>query len=182
MGDELFKLTSWNVAGRLGNTTQILQFLDSDVVALNEVYEGSLEMVANDLEMYFAFGPCHGCFGNGLLSKYPILEMKNYILDSKSQNEHTRALLKTTIQITDDITFTIFLTHLEHRLEKTRLKQLNEIEKIIESWKNSVSSKDQSLFFLVGDFNSLTKTDYTISQWNTIFNLRKEKGFTEGYF
>ena len=61
-----------------------------DIIALNETYEGALKIISEELDMGFlAFGACHGKFGNGVLSNFPILSSKNHVLkvtSGKSKN------------------------------------------------------------------------------------------------
>ena len=62
--------------------------------------------------------------------------------------------------------------HLDHRYESTRLKELLVITKTL----NSLTSRenDSSVPHIwVGDFNSLTKDDYTVDEWNEITRVRK---------
>lgn len=54
------------------------------------LYKGSLEMIAEEIGFESAFGPCHNEYGNGVLSRFPIIEQQNWILKARSDFEHPR--------------------------------------------------------------------------------------------
>jgi endonuclease/exonuclease/phosphatase family metal-dependent hydrolase len=140
----MIKVVSYNVHGNAGSVIETLQRLDADIVCLNEVYEGSIEYLADELEMdYSFFGPSHSKFGNGLLSKFPIITTKNHVLNSKSEKKHSRSLIEAQIQFTlcneeeieHEVILDVFITHLEHISERVRLKQMEEVMDIIQQSK-----------------------------------------------
>lgn len=61
--------------------------------------------------------------------------------------------------------------HLNHINENIRIKELNNIYKIIDYYKIKYSS------ILLGDFNSLTYNDYNLKQINDITNIRNENNW-----
>jgi len=158
------------------------------ILALNEVYRGSLEQVAEELHLeYTFFGPCHNNnFGNGILSTVPILDAENWILNSRSPGQHARALLRVSISLKEEANtenhhiFNIFVTHLEHISEKVRLQQMGEVIQIISNWEktsNDLELKNGHL--LLGDLNTMRKKDYSQQHWDKIVTLRKERKWIE---
>ena len=68
--------------------------------------------------------------------------------------------------------FYLTCLHLDHKYEPYRLKEIDVITKTI----NSLTCKNETNNFphiWVGDFNSLTKEDYCIEEWNEITRVRK---------
>ena len=68
----------------------------------------------------------------------------------------------------------LYLTciHLDHRYESTRLKELDVITKTLTSL-TSNTNDNKTPHIWVGDFNSLTKDDYSVDEWNEISRIRK---------
>ena len=67
--------------------------------------------------------------------------------------------------------FYLTCLHLDHRYEPHRLKEIDVIKRTIDL---SISNdeKNKSSHIWVGDFNSLTKEDYTCEEWNEITTVR----------
>lgn len=160
--------------------TQVLLDIDADVVALNEVFyprivEGStqpaLEALAQRLQMHFVFGPClrwpaqnnmpADAYGNALLSRWPILAHAAHHLTPKEEAQQTiladkeqRGLLEGRILLPNGDTFTLYVTHLDHKDEEARLVQL----RTLRTW----TGRDRNRPHMVaGDFNAISPWDMT---------------------
>ena len=72
---------------------------------------------------------------------------------------------------TSDVLYLTCL-HLDHRYESTRLKELEVIAKTLTSL-TTHTNDNKTPHIWVGDFNSLTKNDYSVEEWNEISRIRK---------
>jgi endonuclease/exonuclease/phosphatase family metal-dependent hydrolase len=127
----------------------------ADIVGLNEVdnrmlrsgFRNQVKLVADKLGMNYIFGSAMnlgiGNYGNAILSKFPIKEVKNYRLPGKIGLE-PRALLETKIEINENTYLYIMTTHLSLNHEE-RIKQIEWIENYL------INIKDP--FLIMGDFN-----------------------------
>jgi endonuclease/exonuclease/phosphatase family metal-dependent hydrolase len=138
----------------------------ADVVGLNEVFypEGNstspaLERLAAQLGMHYAFGATqptdpqkHPPYGNALLSRWPIMAHAAHHL-TPVVSYGKRGLLECRILSPSLGALTVYVTHLDHRLEQIRLEQW--------SAANTWLLRDRNRPHLVlGDFNALAETDY----------------------
>ncbi|HUW95619.1 MAG TPA: endonuclease/exonuclease/phosphatase family protein, partial [Anaerolineae bacterium] len=123
---------------------------DPDIIGLQEADAGrvpslSVEEVlwlSRRLNMYSAYGPSWGdTYGVAVLSKYPIIEEKRYLLSSAEQQ---RACLETTIDLGQQ-TITFFSVHLGLNPQE-RERQLDEL---LVYTAHATTPKA-----LVGDFNA----------------------------
>lgn len=160
--------------------SHVLAEMDADIVALNEVFyprvvEGStapaLEALAERLQMHFVFGPClrwpaqdnmpADAYGNALLSRWPILAHAAHHLTPKEEkhrailaDKEQRGLLEGRILLPTGQTFTLYVTHLDHKDEEARLVQL----RALRTW----TGRDRARPHLVaGDFNAISPWDIT---------------------
>ncbi len=134
---------------------RLLEICQADIINLQEVdylrpntgNQNQAFILANHLGMRYVYGPvkiyARGSYGNAILSRYPILEHTNIILETKD----VRCALKTDILINDQ-TITIFNTHLGLSQPK-RYEQLKEI-----ILPDILNLKNPAL--LAGDFNAPT--------------------------
>ncbi len=182
----------------------VLSSINADIIGLNEVYyprviEGSskpaLDALAERLGMHVVFGAClrwpvqdempANAYGNALLSRWPILassahhltakeEDSGNLLDSKEQ----RGLLEGRILLPDSVdgsgdgdsrSFTVYVTHLDHTDEDARTIQF----RVARTWLGRDRNRPH---ILMGDFNAITRWDFTerSGEWETI--ARHEKG------
>ena len=176
-----YNIHGWRTAdGRpnLDLLTHVLAKIDADLVALNEVFyprvvQGStapaLEALAQRLQMHFVFGPClrwpaqdnmpADAYGNALLSRWPILAHAAHHLVPKGEkqqailaNKEQRGLLEGRILLPNGQTFTLYVTHLDHKDEEARLVQL----RTLHTW----TGRDRNRPHLVaGDFNAISPWD-----------------------
>ena len=68
----------------------------------------------------------------------------------------------------------LFITclHLDHRIESKRIK---EVENIKENLKTIFNSNQAQIW--AGDFNSLTKEDYSEKEWKVLTRVRENNGW-----
>jgi endonuclease/exonuclease/phosphatase family metal-dependent hydrolase len=143
---------------------KLIEHHDPDLVFLQEVRdfhiadynlygENQMPLLAKE-QYHSAYGKnCtykNGHHGNGFLSKFPILEEKNF--DISVSRLEQRGVLFSKIQIGSQIVYT-FCTHLNLRLAD-RKKQLLLLDKIIEQ----CVPNDNCAVLLLGDFNDFDKT------------------------
>ena len=137
---------------------QVILSVDPDLVALQEVDKNTIRTgkVNQDIElsrltkMNSVFGSNitfqGGQYGNAILSKFPIIKNKNFLLPNVDSGEQ-RGLLQSQIQISNKENILFFSTHLDHRRSDTeRLASAKAINQII-----SLDNKSPAI--LAGDFN-----------------------------
>lgn len=166
-----YKIVSYNIYGwkkgksfesNFQDLIKLLSKIDADIIGLQEVYDNedkeTLENLAEALDLNFAFGGAFINFGNALLTKLPIKSIKKTRLIH--WNDEERALLCVNFD-----NFDVYVTHLDVKSEKVRLNQFEVIQKNISMEKSH---------FLMGDFNTLRKDDYSSEMWLKISKIRKE--------
>ena len=139
---------------------QVILSVDPDLVALQEVDKNTIRTgkVNQDIElsrltkMNSGFGSNitfqGGQYGNAILSKFPIIKNKNFLLPNVDSGEQ-RGLLQSRIQISNKENVLFFSTHLDHRRSDTeRLASAKAINQII-----SLDNKSPAI--LAGDFNDV---------------------------
>ena len=139
---------------------QVILSVDPDLVALQEVDKNTIRTgkVNQDIElsrltkMNSVFGSNitfqGGQYGNAILSKFPIIKNKNFLLPNVDSGEQ-RGLLQSQIQISNKENILFFSTHLDHRRsDKERLASAKAINQII-----SLDNKSPAI--LAGDFNDV---------------------------
>ena len=139
---------------------QVILSVDPDLVALQEVDKNTIRTgkVNQDIElsrltkMNSIFGSNitfqGGQYGNAILSKFPIIKNKNFLLPNVDSGEQ-RGLLQSQIQISNKENVLFFSTHLDHRRSDTeRLASAKAINQII-----SLDNKSPAI--LAGDFNDV---------------------------
>ena len=139
---------------------QVILSVDPDLVALQEVDKNTIRTgkVNQDIElsrltkMNCVFGSNitfqGGQYGNAILSKFPIIKNKNFLLPNVDSGEQ-RGLLQSRIQISNKENVLFFSTHLDHRRSDTeRLASAKAINQII-----SLDNKSPAI--LAGDFNDV---------------------------
>ena len=174
-----FNIHGWRTADGLPNWQQVaavLRATGADIIGLNEVYhplrevEGPnshslpplLERVADELGMYSIFGPClrwpatdempEKSYGNALLSRWPIIASAAHHLTAVPEKEQ-RGLLEGRILLPDGRNFTVYVTHLDHTDEATRLIQL----RAMRTW--TIRDRNRP-HVVMGDFNAVSPWDF----------------------
>lgn len=158
---------------------------DADLVALQEVDVetertgglNTMEYLARELSMYFAFGKNlefqGGGYGNGILSKYPLVSIENLHIPPYQSGEQ-RGILKILVDYNGrELAF--WNIHLDHRKDDTERRESVRI----------IKKKTEDLnipIILAGDFND-TPESKALSELNTVFEdvwaiKENDKGFT----
>ncbi|MGQ9767374.1 MAG: endonuclease/exonuclease/phosphatase family protein [Anaerolineae bacterium] len=146
---------------------EVIAESQADLVGLNEVFhpaptaEGpALAVLARRLGMQFAFGPTvaaapqpgHLPYGNAFLSRWPIQAFAAHHLAPMTAYGK-RGLLEVRVRVPQMQSFTVYVTHLDHRSEALRLEQ----------WAAAYTwlSRDcDRPHLVIGDFNALSASDY----------------------
>ncbi len=149
---------------------QVLADLEPDVVGLNEVFHPdgrpdgppSLEALAQALGMHFVFGPClrwpatqdlpARSYGNALLSRWPILASAAHHL-APAPDKEQRGLLEARLLLPGERPFTVYVTHLDHTDEATRIAQFRSLR----AWAGRDRNRPH---LLLGDFNAVSPWDF----------------------
>ncbi|MCX7919744.1 MAG: endonuclease/exonuclease/phosphatase family protein [bacterium] len=90
-------------------------------------------------------GNPHGEYGNAMLSRYPIKQVRNFDLPNQLGYEN-RACLNARIKIGKQL-FSIYVTHLQHNSALDRVNQIQMIMKIMQQ------DRTNSIKILLGDMN-----------------------------
>jgi endonuclease/exonuclease/phosphatase family metal-dependent hydrolase len=172
------KILTYNIHGwrgpdtegafNLDMLTQVISDAGADVIGLNEVFhpfpgDGSpaLAQLAARLGMQCAFGPVLSTsespqgipYGNAVLSRWPILAHAAHRLPVGSGGER-RGLFETRLSLPGGSSFTVYVTHLDHRAEPIRLAQWSAAT----AWLGRERGRPH---VLIGDFNALAGGDYS---------------------
>lgn len=149
---------------------RIIQASQADIVALNEVFHPltppgerrpALDLLAEAVGMeavfgvaltpQFAFAPL-ASYGNALLTRYPLLAHAGHHLTPVDGHEQ-RGLLEARVLLDGRIPFSIYVTHLDHRSEAVRVRQL------AAAFQWTGRDRARPHLFL-GDFNALAPSDF----------------------
>jgi endonuclease/exonuclease/phosphatase family metal-dependent hydrolase len=146
---------------------EVIAATGADLIGLNEVFHPwrtpagpALKALADSLGMSYAFGPTLPAqpapddipYGNALLSRWPILAFAAHHL-WPAASYGRRGLLEARVLLPSGRSFTVYITHLDHRSEPIRLEQWSSA--------NSWLLRDRGRpHLLMGDFNALAAVDY----------------------
>lgn len=180
------------------SSTQVLQEVVSlfrnyqvDVIGLQEITQPSatkLCALMNEGQPGAPWSVAHiiadHC-GNATLSRYPITWSKggsllgeNAIAHKLGRGEMRSAIftkLDTPIGVLNHVT-----THLDHIHEERRVNQFHSLHDFVQKYfRGPPPSGDQKKpsvpgHILVGDFNALTRADYTSTEWDEIVKVRED--------
>ncbi|HEX3006129.1 MAG TPA: endonuclease/exonuclease/phosphatase family protein, partial [Bacteroidales bacterium] len=160
----VIKVLNYNLRfGELATLEQLAEFIKSenpDVVALQEVdcktnrsrapHQNGKDFITElgyRTGMLTAYGKtipyAGGYYGIGILSKYPLAEMRRIYLPSPKEQ---RALLVATIELPDSNFFTFACTHLDVSSSEGRQREVTVI--------NEALNKNPYPIVLAGDFNA----------------------------
>lgn len=152
--------------------TSILLPYELDLIALQEIpCQTRLDKFSSELSLpYCIYGSAYEEFlGNGFASRYPIsfhsnqqsIEGKRSLLECRFDGDH---------QFLSNRTFAV--THLDHRNEDQRLTQIKQFNPL-----------EHQIDILLGDFNALTREDYSEEFYHEqIFSIRQKNSWEEGRF
>lgn len=166
-----YNVHGWMAPDGTANVERIRSVIEStgaDVVGLNEVFHPGetnppLALLAGALGFHYAFGATqaadtatHPPYGNALLSRWPIIAHAAHHLGPQLEYGR-RGLLEARLLLPQGQTFTMYVTHLDHRREAHRIEQ----------WANATAwlKRDRRRPHLVlGDLNALSWVDYPDSE------------------
>lgn len=137
---------------------------NADIIGLQEVdnhwsersdFKNQAKELAEMLDMHYVFGPnlnyppeegqAHNHqYGTAILSKYPILDSKNYKLTKLTDDEEQRGLLEAQVYVAGGEVW-FYVTHTSHLSSNVRARQVEDIVEITSRHNNNV---------LVGDLNA----------------------------
>jgi len=131
----------------------VLEEVGADVIALQEILEHQAETISRDLRLDYALGETrkhHGyAYGNVVLSRFPIREMRNYDLSVRGREE--RGCLRADLQV-DGTVLHVFNVHLGTALLERRYQGRRLIAPELLS-----DAEIQAPRIVMGDFNEWTK-------------------------
>lgn len=173
------RVLSYNVHGwkgtdghiDIGRLARVIASSQAFIVGLNEVYHPllppgasrpALDLLADALGMTYAFGVAITpqfafapalAYGNAMLTRLPLLAHASHHLTPVEGHEQ-RGLLEARVLLPDGRTpFSIYVTHLDHRSERVRMKQLSAVLQ----WTGRDRDRPH---LLMGDFNAVAPGDY----------------------
>ncbi|KAJ7551861.1 hypothetical protein O6H91_06G032800 [Diphasiastrum complanatum] len=148
----------------------VLREANADIVALQEVKAHEekgmrpLSDLAEALGMNYAYAESWAPeFGNAVLSRWPI---KSWSVKRIHDDTDYRNVLKVVVDIPLVGEVNFHCTHLDHLDEDWRLKQVQSLTEDTKGYPH----------ILVGDLNSLKKSDYSKERWTEIAKVREENG------
>lgn len=172
-GELRVRVLTYNVLGGrntdgardLGRLAAVIEALDPDVVALQEVDRGTGRLNGVDLPaelerltgLRHAFGRAMeydgGEYGEAILSRFPILDITNHALPYREGSE-PRTALAATIQIPGtDQTFVFIGTHLDHQRDPAdRLAQARALNDLLDQYAGRP-------LLLAGDLNAVPESE-----------------------
>jgi len=131
-------------------------------------------------------------FGNAILSRYPFISFKRHQLNTSTHNE-TRAMICVEVDVgiakgashnqdeskntmeteagdqwkpwSSPSIIQVVMTHLEQRLEGARIEQMGQVLSYVDRQKPHI---------IMGDFNSLSRSDYDEETWTALVDLRRK--------
>lgn len=150
--------------------------IQPDIICLQEVLhpykentEGlsPLDIIANNLGMRYIFKTPkkNGRWGSAILTRFGILSTYDTLLWPEQ-----RVMISIHLSISENLELYVHNIHLDNVCEDTRLLQLNTALSNIDSTKPHL---------IMGDFNSLDKSDYTEERWNEIISSRQSNFWEE---
>lgn len=165
------KIATYNVHGwydddglhNLGRVVDLYREEKPDILCLQEIPRFSLMSFVelSGLQFFITWGP------NAILSNMKLEEMEEDGLKST----HPRFI---TCRVTPDDLPDFYLTclHLDHRTEPSRMDELRKIETRLKFLRDRGSPQ-----VWTGDFNSLTREDYTEAEWESVTDVRKRNNW-----
>lgn len=114
-----------------------------------------------------------GEYGNGILSRYPILQSENHHYKMIREGEQ-RGLLKTVVDV-DGINIAFMNTHIDYREDDSeRLSNVNEINDVIKKYSDMP-------VIVAGDFNDIPSSRTHTAMKENFMDVWEVKGEGEGF-
>jgi len=186
------RIYTFNIHHRT-NFKKLSKFIKSleppDILCLQEVPSRDLDEKGDELPLqflanetgltYFKFAieNSERPFANAILSKYPIISEKNIPLTGKDLGYPAHCVsieLSIPSSVSENLNYWIHTIHLDYRTEDVRILQLEELFLYLENEK--LLNKPH---LLLGDFNSLERSDYSEKEWEEIIKMRNENNWEE---
>ena len=159
-------ITTWNIHNlyTMSPIIQSIRRTPVDILGLQEVlqYAKGINRLKECFGTEHNTGFFHYHHGVAMASKYQVVA---------SYAARDRMLLNI-IQFTKDITIGIIVVHFNYRNENVRIAEFSQITQLVADHQNIP-------LILIGDFNALTRTDYTDTEWANITKIRSENQWEE---
>jgi endonuclease/exonuclease/phosphatase family metal-dependent hydrolase len=110
--------------------------------------------------------------GNSILSRWDTRLSESATI--KTRTDHRRSYVSTLITAPGSPPFRFATVHLNHETEACRLEQWGQLRAVVEA-----AEPDGVPLLIVGDFNALTRADYTDAQWQNIAAVRRAGDWEE---
>lgn len=189
-------IANFNIAGGLRKhkvnldlVANAIKAMDADIITLEEVDQNTTrsdgldqaKVIAEKTGMYYLFGKATdmkgGNYGNAILSKYPIVKSKTFLLPSGDFEQRSLMLSQINVPAFDSPIY-VFNTHFDwHEEDEVRMSQARFINSIVfddldldDEFPNLVSG----IMVLLGDFNSV-KNDRVIKELEKYWTLVKQE-------
>lgn len=99
------------------------------------------------------------------------------------QKEHARSVICACVLVPEAEGggyINVFVVHLEHLSEKIRLLQTQEMLTVIDNWKQQQQQQLRVIGdVMLGDFNAVSRSDYSKLEWQSLMNFRQTRGWLE---
>lgn len=169
------KVCTYNVH-RLLKGTDVCLFLNDnhiDICGMQEVAgKHSLERFVSDSYVVL-FDDIYKTYGNGLVylkSKFELLKKSSHVIASDNGKNKKTVLYVQLKYIDTGKVINVFVTHFNHISEDKRVLEWNALLKYI-------LSQNTESYIILGDFNTLTRNDYTDAEWESITKIRKQNNW-----
>lgn len=114
-------------------------------------------------------------FGNAICSRFPIAESDSIVMESteadallgNQKRDFADSRCAVWANITVGSTITVCTTHLDHKAEELRVKQMNQC---LEALPNSAA-------LVCGDFNTFQRSDHADEAWTKIVDFYQSRGW-----
>eukprot|EP00005_Dracoamoeba_jomungandri_P011224 CAMPEP_0174268694 /NCGR_PEP_ID=MMETSP0439-20130205/38315_1 /TAXON_ID=0 /ORGANISM="Stereomyxa ramosa, Strain Chinc5" /LENGTH=309 /DNA_ID=CAMNT_0015357023 /DNA_START=143 /DNA_END=1072 /DNA_ORIENTATION=+ len=143
---------------------------DSSVESMDatefDYFSSKLVNVSN-MEFINLYGCVTGLVMGVSKDKFDILSVHKKVIETDDAEE--RPLLGVTLLAKKTaFKFSVFCVHLDHQHESTRMIQVGKILK-------SINKNGEDKHILMGDFNSLKRSDYNDKQWQRLISYNTER-------
>jgi endonuclease/exonuclease/phosphatase family metal-dependent hydrolase len=171
--NEVVRIATFNVH-RLEKSDNIQCVLDDnfiDVCGMQEVSGlQALKRAFNQDQWVCMFDGGYPTYGNGLVFRKSKFTIKKQITHTLKPTPGKKTAFEVWLEDIKHPTnvLRIFVTHLDYKTEPQRMRELSNLNEII----TSGDCRD-SPHIILADLNSLTLSDYSKQQWDTIVQTRK---------
>ncbi len=171
--EELIRIATFNVH-RLEHGSGIEKLLTDngiDICGMQEVNGARPLRNAFSQEWECLFDYSYPNYGNGLVfrrNKFHVRYQATHELKG-TPGKKTAFEVCLTVRGTNNVLI-LFVTHLDYKTEEQRMREFTQLQKILPK---------TDAHFLLGDFNSLSRGDYTDDQWQVIIDSRKQSSWED---